>query len=104
MRERHKWRIKTSRVGNLGYQTAIGQGGLLAVTERTGAGTVIKHSLQGSKPQRDPVPVPIGPGRHVHFQLVLQVLQHAQIVEWMNLAGDGLSQRAYSGASGCIGR
>jgi hypothetical protein len=30
------------------YQTAVGQGGLLAVTERTGAGTVIKHGLQGS--------------------------------------------------------
>ena len=58
-----------------------------------------QHGLQRGKAQRDPVSVPVGLGGFIHFQVALQVLQHAQVVERMNFAGYCLRQSAHPGTA-----
>ena len=65
---------------------------------------VEQHRLERGKPLDDPVPHPPVAFRLRHVPFALEVLQHAQVVERMDVAGDQLRQRAHALAIARRGR
>src|SRR5687767_465474 len=90
---RSKLAVIALRVENLWHETAIGHGRRLAARE---SGARIQFRLQFPETVGDPMPIP-----GVHLVLVLsertlQMLQHPQVVERMDLARDELRERAHA--------
>jgi hypothetical protein len=101
---RRKFGRNTEALGivDLRYQTAISQRGRIAVAVPPGTGGFTKHGFDHLEPLRDPVGVPDAFSLCVHAQHAFQALQHAQIVQRMYLAGDGLGNGTCSCSSGSI--
>src|SRR5919198_6482489 len=91
------------RIEDLRHQAAVGHGGRIAVAEPSRAGPR-KIGLQLGEPVGDPVPVPVVDLLLRLAERALQMLQHAQIVERMDLAGDEVGERAHARACDRLAR
>ena len=90
-------------VEDLRHEHAVGQAGRVAVAEAAGRRAAGELALDRLQAGLDPVPVPAVLGLVVDAQLALQVAQHAQVVERMDLAGDVERDRAHAGAAERVG-
>jgi hypothetical protein len=89
--------IETLRIEYLRHQAAVDQCRRIAERKATHTPQLRQIDFERGKPLFDPVAVPRILGFLRHLELVLEVLEHAQVVERMDLAGDFLSQAAHDG-------
>ena len=79
-------------VDHLRHQRDVGQAGLVAVAERAGPAVLGEQPLERAEALLDPMVVPGLDGGMVMPQRPLQIAQHAQIVDRMDVAGDDRRQ------------
>ncbi len=87
-----------------GTSTQSARPGRVAVAEAPGRGMAGEPALDDLEPGLDPVPVPAVLVVVGDLELALQIAQHAQVVERMDLARDVERERAHAGAAERIGR
>src|SRR6185503_8427706 len=75
------------RVEDLWHQADIGETGRVAMTERPGLAVARQRLLDALEAERDPMIEPALDIRLLVAELTRQVLQHAQIVDRMDVAG-----------------
>ena len=94
--------VEAPRVEHLRHQEDVGEGD--AVAEQEAAGARRGERLKPIEPLAHPMPVPIVARRLIDAEAG-KMLQHAQIVERMDVAGDGERKREDMGArQGSAGR
>ena len=86
-----------------GTQAAVGQSGRVAIT-KGGCGQLVKLLFKRHQVFSAPVAIPSGFGFVFYLQLFDQVLQNTQVVNGVNVAGNGLRQCAYLGATQAVCR
>src|SRR5688572_13924887 len=81
-------------VGDLGDEADVRDRGRVAEAERAGS-ALGEHGLERVEPFAYPVAVPVVAPRLVDLELLREVLQHAQVVERVDVAGDRERDRAH---------
>src|SRR5690606_32256662 len=82
--------IEAPRVVHLGNQQDVCHRYLISVTVAAGGGIAGEHGFDTAQPDVDPVPIPRIFGGVISTQFMLQVLEHAQVIQRMDIAGDRL--------------
>ncbi|MDT4865750.1 hypothetical protein FQZ97_1005730 [compost metagenome] len=83
-------------VEDLRHQTTVSQRGRVAVTEARSR-LLGQLPFKGLQSAAHPVAVPGVPGIFVQLQRAREVLEHAQVVDGVDLPGNRLRQRPHSG-------
>jgi hypothetical protein len=92
--------FKATGVVDLWHEAAICQGGPITVTEDTRL-RLLQHGFNRIETNRDPMTRPCQTLLIAQTHFLSQIIAHPQIVQWCNLAGDGLRQRSYPGTRYC---
>ena len=85
--------VEATRIEDLRHQATVGQRRYFAVAEGAGGRVAGKQLLDGEQARAYPVAIPgllLLLGRR---EMLAKVLQDAQVVDGMDIAGDGLRQR-----------
>jgi len=83
-------------------QTAVGQRRAIAMATCSRGSRVGQHALDRAKADVDPVTRPAARACSSISMRCLQIAQHPQVVDGVNVAGDALGERTYAGARfGC---
>src|SRR5262249_7680647 len=82
--------IEALGIENLRHQANVGHGDGIAIAEATGEARASNISLQASQPLSDPMAIPRLGRCVVGTELRLDVLEHAYVVERVNLTADDL--------------
>src|SRR5690606_38900048 len=96
--------LEAPGIEHLRHEQNIRQSDVVTMAETAGGGVARQHGLDGAQPDIDPVPVPGVLGVFIHAHDMLQVLEHAQVVERVNVAGNGLCDGTNARPPGCVGR
>lgn len=91
--------VEPASVGELGDDAEIRDRDL--TTKRVGAWR--DHGLDGLKPRHDPVRIPAINGVLLQMKRAFQIAERPRIIEWMDVAGNDLSDRSHMCASHGIG-
>ena len=95
-RVRRQVHREAARVVDLRDQAAVGDRRRVAVAEGAGRRMVLQQRFERGEAFGDPVPHPDVALGLRHAPVALEILQHAQVVERMDVAGDQLRQRAHA--------
>src|SRR6185436_9708719 len=82
--------IEALRVENLRHQANVRHGDGIPVTEPTGEARAGHVRLEAAQPLGDPMTIPCLGRRLIGTELRLEVLEHANVVERVNIASDDL--------------
>ena len=91
--------IEALGIENLRHETNVGHGDGIAIAEAASEARASDVSLQTSQSLRDPMAIPRLGRCLVGTELRLDVLEHAYVVERMNIAADDLRHRPHVMAS-----
>ena len=96
---RRQVQAEAARVEHLGHQAAVGQRGRVAMAAQAGLRVARQLRLDGFQAQRHPVVYPGGALRVGGLQGAGEVVEHAQVVQRVDVAGHAQRQRAHAGAA-----
>ena len=103
-RQRTEIAVEAARVEHLWHETAIGKRRRVTVTEHTGPGVAGEYGLDGLEAHFDPMAIPGVLLRVADTEFPRQILQHAQVVDRVDIACNGLRKRSDTRTLGCSAR
>src|SRR5882757_1105104 len=96
--------LEGARVDHLRDQTDVGQSRQITMTEAADDRLSREKLLHGIEPLGDPMLIPALYHLLRLLQRIAQILQHSEVVQGMNIAGDDLCESPYTSAPRSITR